>query len=70
MKIEKNIPIPEPRTHIKYGWGDLEVGDSVFFEGQTSHDKAKHSAWSWGRRNNVRFVSRTMDGGVRIWRFE
>ncbi len=70
MKIEKNISIPEPRTHTKYEWSELEVGDSVFFEGQTSRGKARGAAVSWAANNNVRFTCRTMDGGVRIWRFE
>ena len=74
MKIEKNIPIPESAGESKYPFKDMEVGDSVFVEGQTSQGAAMMSAKNIERRYGVKFSARkrTEDGvdGVRIWRIE
>lgn len=72
MKIEKGIPIPDGgRGRPKmYHFGEMEIGDSVFVEGQTSRGSAGGSARKYGHSNNKKFTCRTVDGGVRIWRVE
>ena len=62
MKIEKNIPVPAKNISI---WGDLDVGDSVLAD-----YKASQSAHQFGLRHNKKFASRTVEGGIRIWRIE
>lgn len=72
--IEKNIPMP--KTHrgpgnAKYTeFREMEVGDSVFFEGQTVSGRAATAARVYGSRSMKRFSSRTEEGGVRIWRIK
>lgn len=74
MKIEKSFEIPtqgagRPR---KYPFADMQVGDSVLFEGGKIGPKFKPyiAAQIWGRNNNAKFSGRTVDNGVRIWRIE
>ena len=65
FKIERNIPVPTFRG--KYPMAIMEIGDSFFVSG----DKAKvaqRSASNYGRKYNKIFTSRSMDGGIRIWR--
>lgn len=73
MQIEKGIPIyrkgQEPKV-TKYPWPAMDEGDSVFFEGETTVGNAASSARQWGKKNDKKFVVRTLDGGVRIWRTE
>jgi len=81
FKIEKGIPLAaETRGRKrKYPWPEMEVGDSIFVAGQSSHDKGgKRSAYTsaqhYARRRDLKFAVRTVteDGvdGVRIWRVE
>jgi len=76
FKIEKSIPAPQSHHLAKYPWPQMEVGDSIFFEGQSTSRKnggnnnAVDAAYSWGKDNNRKFTVRTENGGVRIWRIE
>jgi hypothetical protein len=73
FKIDKGVPLP-PTKHgtKKYPFGEMEVGDSVFFAGNTS-DKIS-SAYAYYQRNGKRFANRTVIenglSGVRVWRVE
>jgi len=72
-RIDRNVEMPE-RVDMPGKWKDLarqmEVGDSVFFEGAKSIDDHPRSlrwaAVSLGMR--VKFFA--IDGGVRVWRIE
>ena len=64
--IDTNIPLPESR--VSYSFGDMSVGDSVFYEAQNSQGKAMKAANSHGNYHGKKFAARAMDGGVRIWR--
>ena len=70
MKIEQNIPIPRRRDAgtSTYPFPDMNVGDSVFFEGQKTGGSAYWAAMSVGRRTGKMFVGRGQDGGLRVWR--
>ena len=72
MKIEKAIDMPSRGRGRpnKYPFPEMNVGDSLFFEGETSTLKCRPyiAAQLWGRLNNAKFSGRTVDGGVRIWR--
>jgi hypothetical protein len=64
--IEKNIPIPSKKTS-KYGFSQMEVGDSVFIAGKVISNVSggyqyliKNKGW--------KFTARIVEGGVRIWR--
>jgi hypothetical protein len=70
MKIEKNIPFREALSHRdKYKIVDeLEVGDSIFFEGY----QASHAAVVRARRGKPerKFVTRKEGDGHRLWRIK
>ncbi len=70
MQIEKDVPMPMNGvgSPVKYPFKDMQVGDSVFAEGQDSVGYAASAARAWGRINGRKFSARTVDGGVRIWR--
>jgi len=69
-KIDKNIPSPTEHHSTKYPWMDMEIGDSIFVEGETGIGPAADSARHWGRNNKKRLCSRIEGTGVRIWRVE
>lgn len=68
--IEENVPIPSISRESKYPWESLEVGQSVFFPGEEAGTKAAQSARSWFSRREPGYtvITRTMDGGTRIWK--
>ena len=76
MIIEKGLPVPPKRT--KYPFGEMGVGDSVFFQidffdGMSKQQLAAHQ---YGRKHGMKFRSQkvrytdTQPAGVRIWRVE
>jgi hypothetical protein len=71
LTIDKNIPMPEwlMGRNAKYPFAHMEVGDSFFIPGKTAYaiGGAVHNA---SKRTKYKFVSRTMDGGARVWRIE
>lgn len=72
MNIEKNIPLAKSiagRPPI-YNFGNMEVGDSMFFEGESIAKGCKQygAATIYGRNHGWKFKGRTVDGGVRVWR--
>ena len=74
MKIEKNVPMPSVNAggFRKYPLGDMEVGDSLLDVDatDTTSSKLRNAAKIYGRRNGMRFTSRKVDEGVRVWRVE
>lgn len=80
MQIEKGVPVPEStngksgRTGIgrprKYPFEDMEVGDSIFVEGQTMRGGAYKSARRYTQKTGVAFTAHLEKGGIRIWRAE
>ena len=69
IEIEKNVPIIRNQRGVpsKYPWSSMEVGDSFFVRGAkiTTMSHARHDA---GKRTGFTFISRTVEGGVRVWR--
>lgn len=73
IKIEKGIPVPETRGVLaKYPFSSMEVGDSFFVAASDTGDLSHvRSAASWNaKRHEMKFCTRTVDGGVRVWRLE
>ena len=70
MQIEKDIPAPtEPALgKDRSVFDQMEIGDSVFVEGEGTNGTTYSSARARGRRAGKRFTARTQEGGVRIWR--
>ena len=73
MHIEKNIPIPARNGQMGYAeiLAQLEVGDSVLFP--TSYHNLRTLIQKLAKRKRKppcthRFVVRTVEGGVLVWR--
>lgn len=68
-EIEKSICIPniaKKGPKRKYPFVDMEVGDSFFLPQGTKAISV--SAAIQGRALNRKFVTRTVEGGMRVWR--
>ncbi len=70
MKIEKGIAPPSKKIKVAYIFADTELNDSVFFDGELmgSQSAAAFAARLTGRKYGRKFTTRSIDGGVRIWR--
>lgn len=67
IKIEKGIPI-----HIKsaYPFSSMEIGDSFFVKGLDSGRFSSTICYAKVKNPGMNFTSRTVDGGVRVWRIK
>ena len=71
-KIEKGVEIPKKPTRVyksKYPWREMELWDSVLFRNVTLN-LLNSSSYESGRSTGMKFKTRTVDGGVRVWRVE
>jgi len=73
--IETNVPLPHRRhrSKEKYGYVDeMNIGDSIFFINETRQTlSALMGAIAYrSRTDGKKFATRTMDGGLRIWRLK
>ncbi len=67
VPIEKNIPIPRQNGPWKYDWYNMEVGDS-FLVTDVDSNAARSAAWSASRMGTMRFITRKVPRGTRIYR--
>jgi len=69
-KIEKGIPVEGLRA--RYNFWEMKVGDSMFFkdEPKASQSNPAQAARSFGMCNGLKFTSRKVGNGVRIWRIK
>ena len=70
------VPIPKIRTgarekgqNLTYPFADLEPDQSFFVEGASARNLSGCAAYA-GKILGRKFIARTMDGGVRVWRTE
>ena len=70
FEIEHGVPMPKLRN--KYPFEHMAEGDSFLLPFSMSDEVATiSSAASYaGRRLKVKFVTKTVDEGVRVWRVE
>lgn len=67
FKIEKDVPVPS-RKGI-YPFDDMTVGDSILVTGaKKDFHRARNASSVYGKRHGLKFETRTVDGGLRIWR--
>lgn len=69
--IEKGIEIPKSqKKNLKYPFRNMEIGDSFFVE--KDRRLAAYSIVSQFARQNppMKFTTRVVDGGVRVWRIQ
>ena len=72
IEIEKGVPMPAPKGGPKMDVdrAAMEVGDSYFVacEDRQTMSRASVAARTWGYGNGMKFSTRQVEGGVRIWR--
>lgn len=72
--IEIDTSIPHPVKTGKtgrppiYPWIGMSVGDSFFVTGKTSQDLGPVAAYRTTKNPGEKYTTRSMDGGVRVWR--
>lgn len=71
IAIDTGIPIPPAPKRggrkARYPWRDMQPGDSFFVPG-ASIGVLGAQASDAGSRLGATFTSRTVEGGVRVWR--
>jgi len=71
LKIEKGIPV---KKFYEKGMtallGKMEVGDSVFFDGQIDTTHMRNRSYGIAKRLGMKIVVRKVEGGSRLWRIE
>ena len=71
-KIEENIPFltASSRKQLKYPFEQMKVGDSFFVPRINSTQFSNVLSIHNKSAENKRFASRTVEGGVRVWRIQ
>jgi len=75
ITIEKGIEIPAKKggggRGFQYPVDKMETGDSFLIEtDKPKNFAARVTTWNKAFAGERRFVSRTVEGGVRVWRVE
>ena len=78
IEIEKNVPMPvtAKRRSYKLPFDKMAAGDSIFvaYESQIEAERIKvrrsvmGMAHGAGKKLGIKFVARSFDDGVRVWR--
>lgn len=71
--IEKDVPLPESHSSHRGGLSGalrkMEVGDSILLKDKSQHFISAAGQTVAMRENDGRkYMTRTVEGGVRIWR--
>jgi hypothetical protein len=66
FEIEHDVPPPACASVRRYPWREMAIGDSFVLPAPHSNPWAM--AANAGRKYGMRFVTRTVKGGWRIWR--
>ena len=72
--VERNVPAPginRPSRATKYPFPQLKVGDSFFVPHDNNNraiPRVRSAASLWAKYHNLKLVTRTVDGGIRVWR--
>ena len=72
MKIDKNVPMPQPKNVVVYPYEDMEVGDSFVVNGDSRYLLATvcNRNGKYAKKLGMRFTAKKVEGGVRVWRLE
>lgn len=71
FKIDKGIPIPPKKARwrpSKYPFVNMQVGDSFFTNGTAA--SLRSATFTYSKRTNTKFVTRSEGTGWRVWRVE
>ena len=70
IEIEKNIPISKTTSGTgssRYPWNLMDIGDS-FFVKDVKRSSISAQASTAGTIAGKKFITRSVEGGTRIWR--
>lgn len=69
FKVEKNVPLPKgvERRSTKWPFADMSIGESVLVPADSAK-VGRSVVHQVSKKRGLKFVSRTVDGGVRFWR--
>jgi hypothetical protein len=73
FEIEKDIPLVGRNKSRKFPLGQMEIGDSFVIPCEADEDihRARQVASCANQRyKDKKFASRTVDGGIRVWRIK
>ena len=76
FEVESGIPVPPDARGLtnKYPWNDMKVGDSFFVpdrpDGRRSALSSSVNYQHKKSGNTVKYATRKVTGGVRVWRVE
>jgi len=69
IPIDHDVPIPAITRMSKYPFDDMEVGDSFTILPEASKNiSSAIGAYCRKRSDGRKFITRSIEGGVRIWR--
>lgn len=75
MEIEQGIPVPRKKTGRPERRGimtllrSMAIGDSIFIE-NVGHSDTSGRITRVRQQQGGRFTSRSINGGIRVWRIE
>lgn len=72
FKLSKSVPLPGTQGGegiARYPFAEMDVGDS-FLVPHSLSESVKAACYSYGRRHRMKFVSRKVGNGRRVWRQE
>ncbi|NBS40856.1 MAG: hypothetical protein EBS73_16710 [Betaproteobacteria bacterium] len=64
MEIEKSVPMPPERKRMNLPYDQMEIGDS-FLVKDVPMQTICSANYRYGKRRNVRFMARVVEGGIR-----
>lgn len=67
IQIDRGIPAPAPPQPRRWPFAEMQIGDSFFAPGFTSHTFGSR-IWYASAKTGFKFTMRQENGGVRVWR--
>lgn len=74
MKIDKDVPIPtkesgqDKKKISRHIFHDMEIGDSILIDGANQYSPVVCAFRVLSKRHGKKITTRTVNGGIRIWR--
>lgn len=65
--IENSIPIPNNKTQ-KYPFANMKIGQSIFVENAKMKGNLHQASKMHGKSLGKKFIARSINDGLRIWR--
>lgn len=70
FEIEKNVPLPKSARNAKYPFAEMEISDTFLAKGAPMRRVSAAASGYASQHPGCKFICRTVDEGVRVWRIE